>query len=485
MLSVQSEKPLLGYIICMALAMIFAFSWQTATLDCDSYNYAVVAQRLLQTGNPLNIYDPVYDGAFYYHFPLCIWATAFFFKVLGVNFLSAKLFSMLSALLACAGIFYLGKKIKNSWVGFFAAWSFLLTNHVARLSRQCRMDLPVSLFILLALFAFIMAQRRHRYYYILFGIASCLAIFAKDITGTAPLPIAVLYFIFTGKFKEIFSPWFILGCLLAVFPVAGWVLLEKALYNTTLFDLWFRWNFLHLITSPGFNVPWHYYIGVLFTKYWYFLPFAVWGGFLALREEYRDKNKGWLVIVIWALFFPFVFSFGRQKLHYFILPMYPAAALLVGLCCDKMFSYRIKVKLAGFVKYGVMVCTLLMLCLPLKLYTPRSEEYVVMGPAIAATLKANPEHEFIICRVDKAALLVNLGGFYEYKYFGEVELLERYLLVPSPKTRFACISGNDFQRVSETARKKLDVLFRYKKILLIAEKDKDVTAYLPPSPRGD
>ena len=74
---------LLGYIICMALAMIFAFSWQTATLDGDSYMYAAVAKDIAEGGGWLNIYDPGYGGAFYFHFPLAIWITALLFKILG------------------------------------------------------------------------------------------------------------------------------------------------------------------------------------------------------------------------------------------------------------------------------------------------------------------------------------------------------------------------------------------------------------------
>jgi len=471
---------LLGYIICMALAMIFAFSWQTATLDGDSYMYAAVAKDIAEGGGWLNIYDPGYGGAFYFHFPLAIWITALLFKILGVNLLTAKLFSMTSALFACVLIFYFGRRLKNVWVGFFAAWSFLLTNHIARLARQCRMDLPLIFFIVLALFAFYLAQRRSRYYYLLFGLASCLAIFTKDVSGSAPLLIAVLYLIFRLKFKELFHPLFIAGCIIAVAPVWGWIFLEYKLYGHTLFQKWFDWNFRHLAFSRDrFNVPWYYYIWAVVTKYWYFLPFALHGAYLAVKEEFRRQNEGWLIPVIWAIFFPAAFSFGAQKIHYFVLPMYAACALLVGLSFDRLLNEGFKFRFAKAVKYIVIIMTLAILCLPLKLYKVRFGEIVKMAPLINATLKEAGDYEFLICRYDRSAAFFYFRDADKHKNFKDVPSLEKELRQPSKKVRFCYISTRDFQKISQETRRNLRILLRYEDYLFVADKDKEPTVHLP------
>jgi 4-amino-4-deoxy-L-arabinose transferase-like glycosyltransferase len=112
---------------------------------------------------------------------------------------------MLSSVVLVGVIFYLGRLLKNHWVGFFAGLSFLLTNHIVRLSRQCRMDLPVSLFITLAVLSFILAQRRSRLYYLLFGLSTCLAIFSKDVAGLAPLVIVFIYLAISWQWKKIIS----------------------------------------------------------------------------------------------------------------------------------------------------------------------------------------------------------------------------------------------------------------------------------------
>ena len=273
-------------LLWMGAVLIFAYSWVPGGLDVDSCNYAAVAKEALRTNNWLNLYDPVYQGVFYYHFPLCIWITALFFKLLGVSTFTAKLFSMISSLLLVGSIFYLGRMLKNKWVGFFAGVSFLLTNHIVRLSRQCRMDLPVTLFIALAILAFILAQRRSRRYYILFGLFTGLAILSKDIFGVFPLAIVSAYLLMRRQIKEFFHPFFIAGLLSAAAPVLLWAWLDRG----ALFTPWLNWNFMHLLKSPGFNVPWYYYIQALINKYFYFLPLALYGGYLAVKEARANKK---------------------------------------------------------------------------------------------------------------------------------------------------------------------------------------------------
>lgn len=470
----EKDNFLLGYIIWLALLMIFALSWQTPTLDVDSCNYAAVAKEILKTGRWLNLYDPVYKGPFYYHFPLVIWVTALFFKISGVNLLTAKLFSMLSALLSAALIFYFGRKLKNSWVGFFGALSFILTNHIARLARQSRMDLPVILFIVLALFCFLLALRKNRYYYLLFGLSTSLAIFTKDISGTAPLVIAALYLVFTFKWKEFFHPLFITACVIAIAPILGWIYLEKILYKQTLFYYWYHWNLLHLARSPAFHVPWYYYLSAILTKYWYFLFFALYGGYLAIKQEFGHKQQGWFLIVIWAIFFPFAFSFGNQKLHYFILPMYPATALLVGLCFDKIFSETIKLRFLKAIKYILIIMTFLILCIPLKLYKERFKEIAKMAPTIDATLSEANDYEFIIYKQDKASALFYLNRINDYLYFEDLILLEKELSKQSNKRRFCYIALEDFQQISDNLKAGLKILFQYDNRLFIADKDTKV-----------
>jgi 4-amino-4-deoxy-L-arabinose transferase-like glycosyltransferase len=459
-----------------AALLIFAYSWIPGGLDVDSCNYAVVAKEILRTHKWLNLYDPVYQGPFYYHFPLCIWITAGLFKLLGVTTFAAKLFSMFCGVVLVGVIFYFGRLLKNQWVGFFAGLSFLFTNHIVRLSRQCRMDIPVSLFIALAVFSFILAQRRGRRYYLLFGLFSCLAIFAKDVFGLAPLVIAFIYFAIRLRWKEPFHPLFLLGLLIAVGPVFFWIWLDhKMLFNT-----WFNCNFLHLLKSSSSYPPWYYYIWAIATKYFYFLPFAFYGGYLAIKEARKTKNYEVYLLIIWAIIFPIAFSFGRQKLHYFILAIYPATSLLVGIASDKIFKEPVKLRLAEGLKYILITATIITLCFPLNIRSKRFMETVRLAPAIDLLLKQAPEYEFTVYNQDKSALLFYSQALSRVKSIADKLSLEKALSQPGAKPGFYYLSQQDFNELASHVRDSCQILLRYRdKIIIVNQKDSGLIVTLP------
>ena len=460
----------------MAAILIFSYAWVPGGLDVDSCNYAVVAKEILRTNKWLGLYDPVYQGVFYYHFPLCIWITALFFKFFGIMTFTAKLFSMISSFLLVGVLFYFGKLLKNHWLGFFAGVSFLLTNHIVRLSRQCRMDLPVSLFITLAILSFILAQRRSRLYYLFFGLFTCLAIFSKDVSGLAPLAIVFVYLVMRWRWKEFLHPLFILGTLIAVSPVFGWIWLDRG----TLFDPWFNWNFLHLLKSPAFNVPRYYYIWAITTKYFYFLPFAIYGGYLAIKEARNNKNYEFYLLIIWALIFPLSFSFGRQKLHYFILPIYPAASLLVGMTCEKLFKEPIKLKIAASIKYTLIIASIVILCFPINIRSKRFNETVHMAPVIDKILRQLAEYEFIVYNQDVAAILFYSQELSCVKYIKDKASLGEALTAPYAKARLCYINEEDFLGLNLSVREKYRTILKYKdKIVIVSPQEPRLTVVLP------
>jgi 4-amino-4-deoxy-L-arabinose transferase-like glycosyltransferase len=461
----------------MAGILIFAYSWVPGGLDVDSCNYAVVAKEILRTNRWLKIYDPVYQGIFYYHFPLSIWITAIFFKFFAVSAFTAKLFSMVSGVILVGVLFYFGRLLKNNWAGFFAGLGFLLTNHIIRLSRQSRMDIPVSLFITLSLFSFFLAQRRSRKYYLLFGLFSCLAIFTKDIYGLFPLAIAFLYLILRLKWKELFHPLFISGLLTAIAPVWAWILLD----GKTLFNGWFYWNFLHLLKSSYFNVPWYYYIRVIITKYFYFLPFALYGGYLAIKEARKFKNFEFYLLIIWALIFPLAFSFGRQKIHYFILPMYPATSLLVGLAVDRILKEAIKLRIVTGLKYVLILMGVIMLCFPWKIQSRRFIEIVRIAPHIDQLLKNTPEYEFIVYKQDVASILFYSQELKRVKSVKDKESLVNTLQVAENKPRFIFTSERDFAELNLDVREDYQIVLKYKdRIIVVSPKTLIPYVTLPP-----
>jgi len=467
----KSDFLFLAALCLFSAIILFAFCWQPGFLDDDSVAYAQTARLVAQTNQWLNIYDPSYGGPFYYHFPLVIWISALIFKAFGVNVISASIFSLLSGLAAVIAIFYFGKLIKNRWVGFFSSSVFLLINFTPRLARQCRMDMPLALFVILSLYFFAKAQQGKKTNYLLFGIFTSLAIMTKDVFGLAPLAIASIFLLFSRNKREFLNPYFLLSLVLAFIPVVSWIILEQRLSGEAMFNKWLNWNFLHLLKSPAFNIPAYYYPLEILKRFFYFVPFFVYGGYLAIKKFLKKDSEAPLLILIWALFIPFVFSFGRQKLHYFIYSAYPAAALLAGLALEKIIRDSAKPKAFFLLVFLISAFGLLELCTPLRFARVYFAQTIKLVPLIDTILEKCGEYDFYTFSQDETALL-----FYSKKLKNTIRLKGKEELVASlndraaDKQRFCFLDKPSFYAIKPQLHPSWQVVLEHKDKLLITDR---------------
>jgi hypothetical protein len=210
------------------------------------------------------------------------------------------------------------------------------------------------------------------------------------------------------------------------------------------------------------------------------LPFAVYGGYLAIKEARQNKNYEFYLLIIWVVIFPLAFSFGRQKLHYFILPIYPAASLLVGISWDKIFREPLKLKIATGIKYILIIATIIMLGFPLNIRSKRFIEIIHMAPVIDEILKQLPEYEFIVYRQDVASVLFYAQELSRVKYIEEKSKLQEKLSEPSLRPQLCYISEQDFSSLDSSVRQECRIILKYKdRIVVLKPRDLNLTIVLP------
>ncbi|MEW6008630.1 MAG: glycosyltransferase family 39 protein [Candidatus Omnitrophota bacterium] len=468
-----NDKNFLIFIFCLTLILVFAFSWQPGYLDDDSIMYARVAKEVAISNQWLCFNDPSYGGPFYYHFPLLIWVSAIAFKIFGENVISASIFSLVSCLGAVIAIFYFGKLIKNSWVGVFASAVFLLINFTLRLAVQCRMDMPVTLFIILSLYFFLKGLEIERINYLLFGLFTGIAIMTKDVNGLAPLPIAFIYLVITKKFKEIINPYFLLAIVLAFLPVITWILLETHFYgySNTIFNKWLHWNFLHLLSSKHFKAPFYYYPREIIKRFPYFAPFFVYGAYLAIRKVFKKESNNSLLVVVWFIFIPLAFSFGRQKIHYFIYSMYPAAALLSGIAIDNLCNEEKKEKIFKILIILLVLFGLFRLCFPVRYGKRFFTDIVAIAPIVDSILAKAEDFEFITYNQDDSALVFYSKQLENTQRIKDFDSLKFKLQQESQnKKRFCFLNSSDFENLEAAIKVRWHVLLKFDDKILIADK---------------
>lgn len=429
------------------------------SLDSDGIHYGAAAEEMARTGRILLPYDPTLAAPYYWHFPLSILPTAVLFRWFGVSPFTAKLYSMTMTVAAVAGLFLLGRILAGPWAGWCAGLAFLLTNHVLRISRQCRPDLPLIAFLVLAFLGLVLSlgNPKRRGWYLLVGLASLGGIMTKEVVGLIPLAMAVVYLVLRREWREMFHPALWGAFLLAMAPVAVWARWEHAVHGQTLWWNYYQQSVLFFMRAEHLRTPWTYYGWAILDKYWYFLPFALAGGWTAVQRIRSRKEPRWGLILLWAIALPVGFSFANHKIHYYILPSYAAAALLVGLAAERWIRpiWRPRI-VAGVSGLGVAAAVGLA-CFPVPVHKTRYDLSIRLAPRIDPILARSPG-EVISVRHDVASLLfyskeiTRVTGAHGWPGFRDL------LSQPSPHRRYCLIAEEDWEAIGPEARERWQVL---------------------------
>jgi 4-amino-4-deoxy-L-arabinose transferase-like glycosyltransferase len=326
----------------------------------DETRYAVIAREMEETGNWIL---PHLNGEVYAEKPpLSFWLvnlSAFF--VGENNALANRLPSALAGLVALFITFLIGERLFSLRAGFLSAMILGTCILFPQLSRWVMLDSLFTLFFLLTLFFFYLGyekEERRRRCYLLAGLFTGLAILTKGPAAYLTLPILL---IFAGIQKNLRKFWcreLLLGFLLSVIVVLiwwipacwvggkdyiHWILFKQALGTYVEGGRHFHEEpfYFYLIRFPAEFVPW--------------IVFLPAGFVLGLRKKF-GKRKEFLFLSIWFFFIFLFFTVSKGKKDNYLLPLYPAAALMVGAVWDHGFQSEEGKK--GFLP-GLLLLTLL------------------------------------------------------------------------------------------------------------------------------
>jgi 4-amino-4-deoxy-L-arabinose transferase-like glycosyltransferase len=427
------------------------------SLDVDGIHYAAVAKEIALTGRWLLPLDPVNGGPYYWHFPMSVWPTALLFQWFGINVLTAKLFAMSTLLVVAWGLFAWGRELVSPWAGWCAGMAFVFTDHVLRIARQCRPDIPLIACIVWACLALQYAQSRSRWWYLLYGAATCMAIMIKDVVGLSLFAMALGYLLLAGRWRELFHPLFLAGLVVAIAPVVGWIALENAIYNASLADHFYRLNLRHLASSPSFTMPGYYYLWAIWDKYWHWLPLALAGAMYAWGAVRRGA-RGWILIFIWAIIFPVAFSLTKKKIHYYILPTYAATAIFVGMACDRWVRGVWRMRVVGTLTVLATVASLVLVIAPVPVHRARYAKNVAMAPQIDGLLQRRPG-EVLITGEDRASLIFysrEIRSLTLYRLSAYLHMLDKE--PPAQGQRYYLLSHDAWDQMDPTLQARWDMV---------------------------
>jgi 4-amino-4-deoxy-L-arabinose transferase-like glycosyltransferase len=326
----------------LVLVGIFAVLW-FASLDCrrlvqpDEGRYAEIAREMVVSGDWLT---PRLNGIKYFEKPpLQYWATALAYLTFGKSEWSARFWTGLTGFLGVLVLGYGGARLFGARTGLMSALILASCIYYSLLGHINTLDMGLTFFLLLSLIGFLLAQHEHatpaqnRNWMLTAWAAMALAVLSKGLVGIVLPGTTLLLYALVERDGSLFKRLHLLAGPIVFLAIAAPWFVEVARVNPEFTQFFFVHEHLQRFTS---NV--HRRV----QPFWFFVPLLLFGllpwlGLLpsALLQAWRKEapqtrfSVTRFLLCFSAVIFIF-FSASGSKLPAYILPLFPALALLMG-----------------------------------------------------------------------------------------------------------------------------------------------------------
>ncbi len=335
MSDVTSSRQLGHLIVILLLGLtLFFFRLGSRPLwDTDEGMHAATSKDMVVTGDYIT---PRLNGEAFYDKPVLFnWLVAVSLRVFGFTEFAAR---FPAAILGFAGVFLtyiLGRRMFTATVGLLGAVVLATSIEYIILSRVVVHDIALLFFMTLALYSFYGAfESGHRrlIHLLIFYASLGFAVLAKGPVGLLLTALIVGLFLFFMRrlafIKEMGLVWGIAVFLLIAAPWYVLIMLRNPDYAGYFF---LKQNVMNFISAEARHPrPFYYYFHILmggFFPWSFFLPVALIHG---VRRRSEEHGSARLYLLLWVGVVFVFFSTASSKLSPYILPLFPAAALLVG-----------------------------------------------------------------------------------------------------------------------------------------------------------
>ncbi len=323
-----------------AVMFFYGLGW-LPLIGPDEPRYAEVAREMYLTGDWIT---PRLAGINWFEKPaLAYWLSAAGYRIFGVSEFGARFGIAVLATLCVLMLYLFGVRLGSTRFGFLSAMALATCGLWPGFARGATFDLPLSVALALALLSFFLwerdeAGRWRNLHWAIFNFGLGAAVLAKGLVGVVlPLAMIGLYLVLTGRLKAVLQPKLLMvGGLIFLATASIWYGPMIAWHGRDFVSQFFiehhfqrylsnkyrhpqPFYFFFLVALAG-SFPWIFYLASSarnsVRRYW-------------TKRDWADDRLN-LFLWLWVLTPVVFFSFSGSKLPGYILPVFPAVALLVG-----------------------------------------------------------------------------------------------------------------------------------------------------------
>lgn len=341
------------------LAILFTLAW-FGVLDyrhlvaSDEGRYGEIAREMYATGDWVT---PRYNGYKYFEKPpLQAWMTAMAYTLFGVGEWQSRLWTGITGYFAILATGFTAWKLVGGERGVMAGWVsaiLLASSPMWNVGGHFNtLDMGLSSILSCALFSLVLAQRdglsrtaRRNWMWLCWAFMA-LAVLSKGLIGIViPGMVLVVYTLTTGNWA-LWKRLHLFSGLVVFFLIATPWFVLVSLKNPEFPHFFFIHEHWDRFTKDGHNRKGHplYFVPLILVG---FIPWLAQVG-QGLMRAWRERRTGddaeisavqgfspqWLCAV-WAVMIFLFFSKSQSKLPGYIMPIFPALALLAGLAMSR------------------------------------------------------------------------------------------------------------------------------------------------------
>ncbi|MEO1671999.1 MAG: glycosyltransferase family 39 protein, partial [Cyanobacteria bacterium J06631_2] len=330
------------WIVYLLLAAIVLYTANLGGLplrDWDEGIVAGVARNIwrAESGSQTWLYPTVNYGDPYWNKPPLIHGLiALSYKIFGISEWSTRLIpALLSA--SCVPLVYLiGREVfPHLSTAIFSALVYLTLLPMARHGRVAMLDGAIACWFCLGVWCLLRGRKNHSWL-LGTGIALGMICLTKGIMMGVLLGGIITCFIAWDSPKLLRTPHLGTGMLLGLIPAISWYVLQYLHYGAAFLGINLGTQTFNRIWSPISTIsapPWYYLLEI--AKYglpWLiFLPYG-------LKIALRDRHLSWArLTLVWSVIYLLAISVMTSKLPWYVIPVYPALSLLIGVGLDQIW----------------------------------------------------------------------------------------------------------------------------------------------------
>lgn len=334
----------------------------------DEGRYGEIAREMAATGDWVT--PRLNDLKYFEKPPLQYWATAAAFRLFGVDEWTTRLWTALTGFAGILLAAFTATRIYGRETGITTAVVLGGSCYYFALGHISTLDMGVTCFLTAALAGFLLAHRdgtpalRTRNWMFFTWAAMAGAVLSKGLIGLVlPGATLMLYMLLTRQWWLLGRMQWSMGLLLFLLLTTPWFVLVSQ-RNDEFLHFFFIHEHFDRFAADGHrrSAPWWYFGPILA------IGISPWLGWLAqswlagLRRVTGEEFRPALLLSIWAIFVLFFFSVSQSKLPAYILPVFPALAILIArrLVQTNQHQLAIHFRALTALACGVLLCVLVL-----------------------------------------------------------------------------------------------------------------------------